>query len=152
LIQYLQQQQRFPYWQLSALLSLSLVSLRTTSSQSDAKFILKEKKKQKHPQKQKQNKTSDLVMKSFSKVLGERSEMNWQTGNSITASAVVSTVNFLQNWRFLWFCVFFLNQCNIHARKAKQASKEAIKQEEGGAALVKKWENYLCRIESASLC
>jgi hypothetical protein len=97
LIQYLQQQQRFPYWQLSALLSLSLVSLRTTSSQSHAKFILKEKKKQKHPQKQKQNKTSDLVMKSFSKVFGERSEMNWQTGNSITASAVVSTVNFLQN-------------------------------------------------------
>jgi hypothetical protein len=35
--------------------------------------------------------------------------------------------------------------------QAKQ-SKQAIKQEEGGGALVKKWENFLWRIESASLC
>jgi hypothetical protein len=35
--------------------------------------------------------------------------------------------------------------------QAKQ-SNQAIKQEEGGAALVRKWENFLCRIESASVC
>jgi hypothetical protein len=39
-------------------------------------LFLKEKKKQKHPQKQKQNKTLDLVTESFSKVLGEREIIN----------------------------------------------------------------------------